>query len=67
MEVLGKILSFIRLHFFYDLRSAVISISVIFLVYFMRKMLKDKVDKPLKSLITIISTVIPLTVIFILM
>ena len=67
MELLGRILSFIQAHFFYDLRSGVLTISVIVLAYFMNRMLHDKVDKPLKSLITIISAVIPLTVIFILM
>ncbi len=50
MSTLNSIFSFIRSNFFYDARSSIISISVIFLIYFMNKMLKDKEDSPIKSL-----------------
>ena len=66
MEELGKILNFIHVHFFYDLRSSFISLSVLFLSLFMYKLLKYKGDKPLKSLYYIVGTVVPFVVLMIL-
>ena len=50
MESVNLILSFLQTHFFYDARSSIITISVLCLIYFMNKMLKDKEDNPIKSL-----------------
>ncbi len=50
METINIILSYLQSHFFYDARSSIITISVIFVIYFMNKMLKDKEDNPVKSL-----------------
>lgn len=50
METINIILSYLQSHFFYDARSSIITISVILVIYFMNKMLKDKEDNPVKSL-----------------
>lgn len=41
MEILSQILVFIRLNFFYDLRSSVTSIFALFMFYFLHKLLHD--------------------------
>ena len=45
-----SILGFIRANFFYDLRSSVITLCLIFGVFFLFKLLKDNGEKVNKSL-----------------
>lgn len=46
MEILSQIFLFIRINFFYDLKSSVISISALFMLYYLHKLLHDNGSKP---------------------
>lgn len=50
MNTLRSIFSFIRNNFFYDFRSSIITISILCVIIFMSKMLKDKGSSPITSL-----------------
>ena len=62
MTFFDMMITFIHVHFFYDLRSSVISICVLLMIYFLNKLWKDKGEKPIESLKLLVETTIPLVV-----
>ncbi|NCB48316.1 MAG: hypothetical protein EOM55_01605 [Clostridia bacterium] len=56
MDYFWVIINFLRSNFFYDLKSSIVSISFILLLYFLNKLLKDKGDKLGKTLQYLLET-----------
>jgi len=67
MDYFWTIFNFLKSNFFYDLRSSVISVSFLLLVYFLNKLLKDKGDKIIKTLKYLVETAMCFAILIIVM
>jgi len=56
MDYFWIIVDYLKSNFFYDLRSSLISISFVLLLYFLNKLLKDKGEKILKTVKYLVET-----------